>query len=243
MSSDEKDKNALTEKEMSAFMSGSLAADEQDALLNDEHKRAEVADLILMDALLQETAVRFNCASPDILLNFETGMLSTEDTKTWVSHIENCTHCQQEIKQLQQIEDISFTQSKTGSWLDTLQVAGRELLWALEISISQPQLVLRGEITKSWSYAVGPYQIVLAVEAIPGEDEYVQLEGQLLQEEMPVDLTAVSINLYSKNEIVAEGKGDPFGMFSLNMLKPGQFTLHIQLPNNKSLIIETIHIK
>ncbi len=203
-----------------------------------QKKIGEDASRILMDALFQEAEMQRDCPSPDMLLEYDSGYLPQPAAQKLAIHLLDCPECQDELRQIRSLSEIEAQHSTTVSWLDKLIAEGKNILRALQTPMQKPQFALRGDDASGRIiYESTPYKLFFTMQQVPEDPTQVFIEGQVWDENEPLDLSTTQIQLYQNDKLISVSEGDPFGLFSFESIPNGQYGLHLELPHH-SLIIE-----
>ncbi len=185
----------------------------------------EVTGLRVINTTFKQVLSRVSCPDSQALLLYETKLLPKRERHQVGKHIADCTFCEKEVAQLAKIPF-----SKPLSTFERLIEAGKQIIDAFRLPITQPAFARLGDEDEPIVYQAGDYQIMLASTSPLLATDIRQVEGQIINLEDQLIPSTGSISLLHHTQHVASDNIDEFGYFVLENLKPGEYTLHIDLP-------------
>ena len=197
----------------------------------------EVADLQVVNALLDNVFQQSDCPDEDVLLAYQAGFLSRSEQKIIQQHLPDCSYCTQFVAHLQVISE------QPDPLLTRIIQTGKRILAGIfQPKMPQPALALLGDEQQQYVYQADPYQIILTT-TIPLQGSNLwEIEGHILNHSNPQMLYEGQVSLLQDAKDVTNDEIDEFGFFALEDIHPGRYTLHIEL-SNTIIPIENLTIK
>lgn len=226
--------DAIEEADLWAYLEG-MAPDHVAAHIHAcEFCQQVVQGLIKTDLLLHEAGIRLAC--PDTAVLWQYANEPATVAQPLAAHIHSCVHCQAELGQIRRAIYVPHAEA-AASVTPSLYQKGKELIRAVLVPASDaPALAFRGQAAGPQIYQAAGYQIMIAKIPDTAVADSWQVEGQImLTEPLPDDFQALVI-LQEEEVTAAEAAINPVGYFALDGLKPGMYTLQINLPTASILI-------
>ena len=187
----------------------------------------EVTGLRAMNTTFKQVLSRINCPESQALLLYETKLLPKRERRQISKHIADCAFCEKEVVNLAKIPF-----SKPLSPLERMIEAGKQIIGAFRLPVtSQPAFARLGDEDEPIIYQAGDYQIMLATTSPLLATNIRQIEGQIINLEDQLIPSTGCVSLLHHTQHVANDNIDEFGYFVLEDLRPGEYTLHIDLPS------------
>ncbi|MGB0386537.1 MAG: hypothetical protein ACPGWR_17145 [Ardenticatenaceae bacterium] len=185
----------------------------------------EVAELQTINTIFSHSFYSRDCPDEQELLAYEEGFLSGSALQKIEQHIASCSGCQQITAQLTPPSPLPIPLLQ--GWIQS----GKRILAAIFQPLApQPAFALRGDEQEQRSYQAGEFQIIMETSSLLKGSHIWQIEGKLINPNDPQMLYEGQVALLEGSQAVATDEIDEFGFFALEDLKPGQYTLKIELP-------------
>lgn len=186
----------------------------------------EVTALRAINTTFKQVLSRINCPDSQALLLYETKLLAKRERHQIGKHVADCAFCEKEVAQLAKIPF-----KKPLSTFERMIKAGKQIIGAFRLpAASQPAFARLGDEDEPMVYQAGDYQIMLATSSPLLATNIRQIEGQIINLEDQLIPSTGSVSLLHQTQQVANDNIDEFGYFVLEDLRPGEYSLHIDLP-------------
>jgi hypothetical protein len=153
----------MQDGDLLAFVEGEASATVRTHVARCLYCSQEAAALRQVDFLLVAAFERAECPESDLLLGYQTGMLSSAENKRVKRHVQDCRDCQGELAELMGESPPSRLNRLTTAASQSLREVGKQVIGAVLLPTQpRPSLALRGENQQSAVYQAGSYRITLA---------------------------------------------------------------------------------
>lgn len=215
----------IEEGDLLAYLDGVASLDVASHIRQCPTCQEEVKGLRAINTTFKQALSRINCPESQTLLLYETKLLPKRERQQIRKHVADCAFCEKEVAQLAKI---SF--SKPLSPLERMIEAGKQIIGAFRLpTASQPAFARLGNEDEPMVYQAGDYQIMLSATSPLVATNIRQIEGQIINLEDQLIPSTGRVSLRYQTQHVANDNIDEFGYFVLEDLKPGEYTLHIDL--------------
>ena len=215
----------IEEGDLLAYLDGMASLDAVTHIRECATCQEEITGLRAMNTTFKQVLSRVSCPDSLALLLYETKLLPTRERRQISKHVADCAFCEKEVAKLAKIPF-----SKPRSAFEQIVETGKQILNAFRLTLTQPAFSRLGNEDEPMVYQAGDYQIMLASTSPLLVTDIRQIEGQIINLEDQLIPSTGNISLLHHTQHVASDKIDEFGYFVLENLKPGEYTLHIDLP-------------
>ncbi len=194
---------------------------------------AVIAELKVLDISFQQAIYREKCPDMDMLLLFQSGLLSKTESYAIKLHADDCLYCQHELQQL----SLEPVHSKAAvSLKDQIKTAGKKIIEGILLPPSpEVATVLRGRVKQEQIYEAENYRLII-VKHFPIADEMIwQIEGQLIHQDYQSIPIQGQLTIRKEDEIINQDI-DEFGYFNIENLGPGNYDLQVELESQTIVI-------
>jgi hypothetical protein len=184
---------------------------------------------------LLEILYRSHCPEPEQLLNFQWGLLSSEETALVAVHLAECELCTSEAEELSKLETTITPPASTPFTTQLQQLAQHFIAQLVPPTLSTA--VFRATTDPSHPQSTEPDQAIniftvtelgwdIFVTHWPEPGMKCSLQGQLLGLS-PLELATIQVSLIQENSIVATTSSSQAGIFTFANIPYGLYSLSI----------------
>jgi anti-sigma factor RsiW len=209
----------IREGDLLAYLDGEAAPALGRHIVNCSVCRADLANLMTIDARFSAVLRRVDCPSTETLLAFSADLLVPQQTRPVIEHLASCAHCRAELALIAAPAALSLAER-------VLQSGARVLRAVL---MPPPALTpaLRGDALEQRRYAVAGYELVLAIVPPLAAGGSFSVEGQLNSDQLATRPGEVRL-LLDETEVRVDTI-DELGFFALDDLAPALYTVQLRI--------------
>lgn len=215
---------------------------------NNESKQSSTLDNLQeatieqIDNKLSAILFRLDCPEPEVLLNYQWGLLEEEETLVVAAHLAECLHCTREAIQLapptnqgQTLSSLSFETMKEKLRLFVGHLVPLNPILSSVRGHVATQTKMRGYASTNKVYIVDELEWHVTISHYLEKDETYTLQGQLLGQ-----METFKASLLRENAPIATVDLNETGVFVFSLISTGSYTLCFHTPQVKVFISDTI---
>jgi hypothetical protein len=218
------DPDEILEGDLLAYVEGAASQQVRDHIARCPFCAAEAASLAHVDRLLSAALYREDCPATEMLVQYQAGLLPTQEKRQIAQHIELCSLCSDELQRIAALD------APQRSLWEELRRSARTVLEALHIEPpAQLAHAVRGDPYHPHLYRVNQLDITLGTVTSQEGGSLCTVKGRVTHHGIAVmNMTGQSVRLVRRDRIVDVQAIDELGYFSFDRLAPDEYDVWVE---------------
>lgn len=227
-------------EDLIAFIDGEAPEDVRARIAADPAMRASAAQYAQTQRRLQRNLYRFACPSPQLLGEYDLGLVSVDERTRIAAHVVMCPRCTEELRMFRDFLALQDEAPPNGAGTRVRRLVANLLS---PPPLFSPHASLRGaEETTTRTYQVAGVTITLDLSA-PSPHGRTSLVGLLWRDDDGFAPLIGNVTLYQANgSVVGTTEIDEMGNFAFDEIATGMYRLEVML-GDECISIEEIVIR